>query len=86
MDGSPNRITARATLGAGMVSKVADGIVQIDAFAGEGSSGSPVFDGAGAVVGVVYGGARASGGRIVYAVPGARVAALLADAGVGEGR
>ena len=86
MDGTPDRITARATLGAGMVSKVADGVVQIDAFAGEGSSGSPVFDGTGAVVGVVYGGARASGGRIVYAVPGERVAALLANAGLGDAR
>ena len=86
MDGTPDRITARATLGAGMVSKVADGVMQIDAFAGEGSSGSPVFDGSGVVVGVVYGGARASGGRIVYAVPGERVAALLADAGLGEDR
>ena len=86
MDGSSDRITARATLGAGMVSKVADGVVQIDAFAGEGSSGSPVFDGTGAVVGVVYGGARASGGRIVYAVPGDRVAVLLQDALPGAGR
>ena len=86
MDGTPGRITARATLGAGMVSKVANGVVQIDAFAGEGSSGSPVFDGSGAVVGVVYGGARESGGRIVYAVPGDRVAALLASAGMGEAR
>ena len=86
MDGTPGRITARATLGAGMVSKVANGVVQIDAFAGEGSSGSPVFDGSGAVVGVVYGGARESGGRIVYAVPGERVAALLANAGVGDAR
>ena len=86
MDGTPNLITARATLGAGMVSKVAGGVVQIDAFAGEGSSGSPVFDGSGAVVGVVYGGARESGGRIVYAVPGERVAALLASAGLGDAR
>lgn len=78
MDGTPNRMTARATLGAGMVSKVTEDIVQIDAFAGEGSSGSPVFDGDGAVIGVVFGGARQSEGRIVYAVPAGRVSALLA--------
>lgn len=77
MDGTPNRMTARATLGAGMVSKVTQDVVQIDAFAGEGSSGSPVFDGSGAVIGVVFGGARQSEGRIVYAVPAARVSALL---------
>ena len=81
MGGTPSRMIARATLGAGMVSKVVDGVMQIDAFAGEGSSGSPVFDRSGAIVGVVYGGARPSGGRIVYAIPGERVAALLADVG-----
>jgi S1-C subfamily serine protease len=52
-------------------------VVQIDAFAGQGSSGSPVFNASGEVVGVVYGGATESAGRIVYAVPAARVRALL---------
>ena len=33
-------------------------ILQIDAFASHGSSGSPVFDGHGHVIGVVYGGAK----------------------------
>lgn len=84
MDGTPNRMTARATLGAGMVSKVTGDVVQIDAFAGEGSSGSPVFDGNGAVIGVVFGGARQSEGRIVYAVPAARVSALLDGARSGD--
>lgn len=78
MDGRRANITARPTLGAGVVSKLADGIMQIDAFAGEGSSGSPVFDASGRVVAVVYGGARASAGRIVYAIPAERLAALLA--------
>ena len=80
MDGPRASITARPTLGAGVVSKLADGIVQIDAFAGEGSSGSPVFDAKGRVIAVVYGGARASAGRIVYAIPAERIAALLAGA------
>jgi S1-C subfamily serine protease len=78
MEGAGTQITARATLGVGTVSKILDDVVQIDAYAGEGSSGSPVFDAVGAVVGVVYGGARESGGRIVYAVPGERLTALLA--------
>jgi S1-C subfamily serine protease len=52
-------------------------VVQVDAFAGQGSSGSPVFDAEGHVVGVVYGGATESAGRIVYAVPASRVLAAL---------
>jgi len=34
-----------------------------------GSSGSPLFNGAGEVTGIVFGGDPASGGRTVYAVP-----------------
>jgi S1-C subfamily serine protease len=70
MEGSGTAITARSTLAAGTLSKVLDDVVQMDAYAGEGSSGSPVFDPDGNVIGVVYGGARESAGRIVYAVPG----------------
>jgi S1-C subfamily serine protease len=77
MEGSGTRITARSTLGAGTVSKLLSNVVQIDAFAGQGSSGSPVFDASGRVVGVVYGGATEAQGRIVYAVPIARLLAEL---------
>lgn len=80
MEGSGTKVTARATLGVGTVSKRIDDVVQVDAYAGEGSSGSPLLDARGEVVGVVYGGARDSGGRIVYAVPAERVTALLHDA------
>lgn len=76
MEGTGMHITARNTLVAGTVSKNLAAVMQIDAYAGEGSSGSPVFDTAGNVVGVVYGGARESGGRIVYAVPSDSVDAL----------
>lgn len=68
---------ASATLGTATVSKVLADVLQLDAYAGEGSSGSPVFDRAGRVAGVVYGGARESGGRIVYAVPASRLLAAL---------
>jgi S1-C subfamily serine protease len=73
MEGSGTKITARSTLGAGTVSKVLANVLQVDAYAGQGSSGSPVFDASGRVVGVVYGGATESAGRIVYAVPVARL-------------
>jgi len=77
MEGSGTRITARSTLVAGTLSKNLADVLQIDAYAGQGSSGSPVFNTAGSVIGVVYGGARESAGRIVYAVPVDEVGALL---------
>lgn len=73
MSGDINAMRPSATLGFGTVSKVLDEALQLDAYAAQGSSGSPVFDGRGLVVGVVYGGARESNGRIVYAVPAARL-------------
>ena len=81
MEGSGTRITARSTLGVGTVSKLLAEVLQIDAYAGEGSSGSPLFDARGDVVGVIYGGARESAGRIVYAVPGEKLLAQLPAAG-----
>lgn len=81
MGGSINTMRPTATLGVGTVSRRVDGTLQLDAFAAQGSSGSPVFDARGLVVGVLYGGATESGGRIVYAVPQSRLAAQLpADA------
>jgi len=77
MEGSGTQITARSTLVAGTLSKNLADVLQIDAYAGQGSSGSPVFNTAGSVIGVVYGGARESAGRIVYAVPVDEVGALL---------
>ena len=77
MDGSTDGITARSTLGVGTVAKSIPGVLQIDAFASEGSSGSPVFAEDGSIAGLVYGGAPEAGGRIVYAVPGAAIATLL---------
>ena len=77
MEGSGLRVTARSTTAVGTVSKRLDDVLQIDSYAGHGSSGSPVFDSAGNVVGVIYGGAPESNGRIVYAVPAQRLAAFL---------
>jgi S1-C subfamily serine protease len=52
-------------------------VLQIDSYATHGSSGSPVFDEHGHVIGVIWGGLVESKGRIVYAVPAERVTALL---------
>ena len=77
MDGSTDGTIARSTLGVGTVSKSIPGVLQIDAFASEGSSGSPVFSEDGSIAGIVYGGAPEAAGRIVYAVPAAAIVALL---------
>ena len=83
MEGSGMNITARTTTTVGTVSKRLGTVIQIDSYAGHGSSGSPLFDSAGHVVGVIYGGARESGGRIVYAVPAQRLASFLGGDGAG---
>ena len=83
MEGEGLKITARTTLTPGTVSKRLDDVIQIDSYAGHGSSGSPLFDETANVVGVIYGGARESNGRIVYAVPAQRLAAFLAVDGAG---
>ena len=80
-DGDINALRPAATMNVGTVSKTLADITQLDVFAAQGSSGSPVIDARGLVIGVLYGAARESGGRIVYAVPSARLAAQLpADA------
>jgi S1-C subfamily serine protease len=77
MKGEGLHVTAATTTTAGTVSKRLDDVLQIDSYAGKGSSGSPVFDAQANVVGVIYGGAPESNGRIVYAVPAERVAVFL---------
>jgi len=83
MEGAGLDVRARTTTTAGTIGKRLDDVLQIDSYAGKGSSGSPVFDVRGNVVGVVYGGAPESQGRIVYAVPAERLAAFLTAAGAG---
>jgi pSer/pThr/pTyr-binding forkhead associated (FHA) protein/V8-like Glu-specific endopeptidase len=81
MGGEINKLTPRSTLGIATVSKVLAETLQLDAYAAEGSSGSPVFDARGFVVGVIYGGQSESHGRIVYAVPGEKLVAQMPSEG-----
>ncbi|MEI6813044.1 MAG: trypsin-like peptidase domain-containing protein [bacterium] len=81
MEGDISSLLAVSTLGVATVSKVLENVIQFDAFAAEGSSGSPIFDSRGYVIGVLYGGAAESGGRIIYAVPARKLAEQMpADA------
>jgi S1-C subfamily serine protease len=77
MGGDINKLSPKSTLGLGTVSKVLADTLQFDAYAAPGSSGSAVFDARGFVVGVLFGGLQESNGRIVYAVPSAKLAAQL---------
>jgi len=78
MDGSGSDLGAKTTLTVGTVAKTpTHNLLQVDAFASHGSSGSPVLDGHGHVIGVIYGGPKESRGRIVFAVPAERITELL---------
>ncbi|HTS89183.1 MAG TPA: trypsin-like peptidase domain-containing protein [Gemmatimonadales bacterium] len=67
-----------ATLTLGTVSRTLPDLLQLDSYGAEGSSGSPIFDRNGSVIGVLYGGQTGSNGRIIYAVPVRFVHELLA--------
>ena len=67
---------------AGTVQTIRPDALEVDAYGAGGSSGSPVFNGDGQVVGVIYGGDPRTSGRIVYAVPAPEVEALLRKAGI----
>jgi S1-C subfamily serine protease len=73
MDGA----MARTTLTPGTVSKSIPDVLQIASFATHGSSGSPVFDSRGEVIGVIYAGPKEAQGRIAYAVPSQHIVALM---------
>ena len=81
IDRIANTPIAEPSLTAGTVSRTISHVLQVDGYGAPGSSGSPVFDRAGRVVGVLYGGEKASQGRLIYAVPVARLRALLREAG-----
>lgn len=72
------RPLARPLLGAGTLRSVAGDRLELNGYGAEGSSGSPIFDGAGEVVGVLFGGRQEAAGQVLYAVPASTAARLLA--------
>lgn len=81
MGGQWREVGVSTTLTAGTVSKAVPRLIQLDGYGAQGASGSPVFNADGAVAGIVYGGEKASRGRVVYAVPIRFGLDLLAQAG-----
>jgi S1-C subfamily serine protease len=77
MGTAPEGNIVRATLTAGLISKVLPNDLQIDGFGAQGASGSPVFDRRGNLIGVLYAGQPGTNGRIVYVVPVSSVTSLL---------
>jgi S1-C subfamily serine protease len=62
---------------AGTVRAVREETIELDGYGAGGSSGSPVFNLAGDVIGVIYGGDPRTAGRLVYAIPVAKLVPLL---------
>jgi S1-C subfamily serine protease len=77
MEGEGNDAVAKSTLNSATVSKKTSAVLQMDSYAAHGSSGSPVFNASGRVVGLVWGGAKEANGRIVFAVPPEKIAAFI---------
>jgi S1-C subfamily serine protease len=69
MGGDWEQVGISATASPGSVTRVLPTLIQFDGFGVEGSSGSPVFDRDGSVVGLVYGSQAGGRGRILYSVP-----------------
>lgn len=79
--GDVSRLKPVSTLTVGTASKVLSDTLQLDVYAAQGSSGSPVFNSAGLVIGVLFGSPTESNGRIIYAVPSSKLAAQMPPEG-----
>lgn len=77
MGGDINTLKPVSTLTVGTASKVLKDTLQLDVYAAQGSSGSPVFNAQGMVIGVLFGSPTESNGRIIYAVPSSKLAAQM---------
>lgn len=66
-----------SSLTLGTVSRRLPNLVQVEGYGAPGSSGSPIFNGSGHVVAVLYGGQTGTSGRILYGVPVRYVHQLL---------
>jgi S1-C subfamily serine protease len=70
-------VLARPTLTAGIVGDVDGDVLEVSGFGVEGSSGSPLIDDNGEVIGILFGGRMEDGERTLFAVTANRAAAFL---------
>ncbi len=69
----------RATLVTGSVTNIVpDSEIELDAYSGQGASGSPIFDREGKVIGIEYGGRVGASNRAIVGLPISRATGLLA--------
>ena len=61
----------------GTVRRAGPDLIEVDGYGASGSSGGPVFNARGQVIGMVFGGDPQSDGRVVYAVTAAQITRLL---------
>jgi len=80
--GDWRQVGVSATTFSGTVTRVTASVLELDGYGATGSSGSPVVDAAGAMVGLVFGGDPRSHGRTLYAVPVSMVRSFLAGQGL----
>jgi S1-C subfamily serine protease len=73
----PGRRIVRPVLTAAALTSISAAALELEGYGATGSSGSPVFDGNGLVVGMAFGGRNADGGHYLVAVPAVAVVRLL---------
>ena len=81
MGGDISKLRPVSTLTVGTASKTLTDTLQLDVYAAQGSSGSPVFNAQGLVVGVLFGSPTESNGRIIYAVTSSKLALQMPPEG-----
>jgi S1-C subfamily serine protease len=77
LDNAESRGTARPLMTAAILTRTAARTIELQGYGAAGASGSPVFDAAGNVVGVLSGGTTSEGRRLLVAVPSAVALALI---------
>lgn len=75
----PGRTVVEPVTGAGSVVSITARQIELQAYGAAGSSGSPIFDAHGEVIGIVFGGRRDAKTEYVLGVPAAAAARLLAN-------
>src|SRR5690606_15210681 len=77
---SPGRTTARLAtplVSAGVIRAVTPDRIELQGYGAAGASGSPIFDEAGTVIGVLFGGRKDAEGHTLFALPVREVSRLL---------